>query len=182
MKMMSIGFFIEPEKPVVWRGPMVHGAIQQLLRDVAWGDLDVLVVDMPPGTGDAQLSVAQNVPLAGAVIVSTPQDVAMSEARKGLAMFEKMNVPAMGLVENMSYYACPNCGHEEHIFGHGGVKSWAARLGVPFLGEVPLHIDVRTAADDGTPIVLEKPDHPAARAFTQIAEKISAQLSKKKAA
>jgi ATP-binding protein involved in chromosome partitioning len=137
---------------------------------------------MPPGTGDAQLSIAQNVPLAGAVIVSTPQDVALSEARKGLAMFEKMNVPALGLIENMSTHICSQCGHEEHIFGHGGVKSWASRLGVPFLGEVPLHIDVRTAADDGTPIVLEKPDHPAAQAFMNIARTISAQLIKKKAA
>jgi ATP-binding protein involved in chromosome partitioning len=177
MKIMSIGFFVEPEAPVIWRGPMVHSAIQQLLRDVAWGDLDVLVIDLPPGTGDAQLSLAQNVPLAGAVIVSTPQDVALSEAKKGLSMFRKVNVPVLGLIENMSYHACANCGHEEHIFGHGGVKTEALRLGVPFLGEIPLHIAVREAADGGTPIVLSQPEHPAARAFSDIAAGVAAALA-----
>lgn len=170
MKVMSIGFFVDPEAPIVWRGPMVHAAIQQMLRDVAWGDLDVLVVDLPPGTGDAQLSIAQGVPLAGAVIVSTPQDVALAEAKKGLAMFQKVNVPVLGLVENMSYHACTNCGHVEHTFGHGGARQEGARLGVKFLGEVPLHIAVRQAGDAGTPIVLSDPAHPAAAAFLQAAQ------------
>jgi ATP-binding protein involved in chromosome partitioning len=181
MKVMSMGFFVDAEAPVIWRGPMVHSAIQQLLRDVDWGDLDVLVIDLPPGTGDAQLSLAQNVPLAGAVIVSTPQDVALSEAKKGLAMFRKVNVAALGLVENMSYHACANCGHEEHIFGHGGVKAEAEKLGVPFLGAVPLHIRVREASDAGAPIVIADPTHPAAKAFTEIAEKVAGALPREKA-
>jgi ATP-binding protein involved in chromosome partitioning len=151
IKIMSMGFFVEETAPVIWRGPMVHSAIQQLLRDVDWGDLDILVIDMPPGTGDAQLSLAQNVPLSGAVIVSTPQEVALSEAKKGLLMFQKMNVPVLGLIENMSYHICSSCGHDEDIFGHGQVKIAAAKLGVPFLGEIPLSMDIRKAADDGNP-------------------------------
>lgn len=176
LKFISMGLFVDPEAPIVWRGPMVHSAIQQLLRDVAWGDLDVLVIDLPPGTGDAQLSLAQNVKLAGAVIVSTPQDVALSEARKGLAMFQKLNTPILGIVENMSYHACTACGHEEHIFGHGGARAGAERLGVPFLGEIPLHIKVREASDAGTPLVLSDPAHPAAAALQSVAAAVRESL------
>ncbi|MEZ0261232.1 MAG: P-loop NTPase [Alphaproteobacteria bacterium] len=177
IKFMSMGFFVEPDAPVIWRGPMVHAAIQQLLRDVAWGDLDVLVIDLPPGTGDAQLSLAQYVPVAGAVIVSTPQDVALNEARKGLNMFAKTGVPVLGMVENMSYHNCASCGHREDIFGHGGVKTAAAQLGVDFLGEIPLLTAIRIAADNGKPIVVADPAHPAAVAFRALADTVSAKLA-----
>ncbi len=169
VKFMSMGFFVEPDAPVVWRGPMVHAAIQQLLRDVAWGELDVLVIDLPPGTGDAQLSLAQYVPVTGAVIVSTPQDVALNEARKGLRMFEKTGVATLGMVENMSYHSCSHCGHRDDIFGHGGVKAAAAKLGVDFLGEIPLLSAIRERADEGTPIVAADPLHAASVAFKDIA-------------
>ena len=149
LKLMSMGFFVEETAPVIWRGPMVHAAVQQLLRDVAWGDLGVLVIDLPPGTGDAQLSLVQNVPLSGAVIVSTPQDVALSEATKGLLMFKKVNVPVLGIIENMSYHVCSSCGHREDIFSHGGARMTAEKMNVPFLGEIPLHADVRVASDAG---------------------------------
>ena len=182
LKIMSMGFFVDPLSPVIWRGPMVHSAIQQLLRDVAWGDLDVLVIDLPPGTGDAQLSLAQNVPLAGAVIVSTPQDVALSEAKKGLLMFEKVGVPALGLIENMSYHVCANCGHTEHIFAHGGVREEAAKTGVPFLGEIPLHIDLRTAADGGMPLVFAQEDHAITKIFMETANALWKRLQTRAAA
>ena len=172
LKVMSMGFFVEETAPVIWRGPMVHSAIQQLLRDVDWGDLDMLVIDMPPGTGDAQLSLAQNVPLSGAVIVSTPQDVALSEAKKGLLMFKKVNVPVLGLIENMSYHICSSCGHREDIFNHGGVRVAAENLGVPFLGEIPLHVDVRIAADAGTPLVAAQRNHVISDSFKNIAARI----------
>jgi ATP-binding protein involved in chromosome partitioning len=146
VKAMSIGFLIEEDTPMIWRGPMVMGALEQMMRDVNWGALDVLVVDMPPGTGDAQLTMAQRVPLAGAVIVSTPQDIALIDARRGLAMFNKVNVPVLGLIENMSTFICPHCGEESHIFGHGGAKDCAAQLGIPFLGEIPLDIEIREGA------------------------------------
>ncbi len=149
LKLMSMGFFVEETAPVIWRGPMVHAAIQQLLRDVDWGELDILIIDLPPGTGDAQLSLVQNVPLSGAVIVSTPQDVALSEATKGLLMFKKVNVPVLGIIENMSYHVCSNCGHREDIFSHGGAQQAAEKMGVPFLGEIPLNADVRIASDAG---------------------------------
>ncbi len=149
LKLMSMGFFVEETAPVIWRGPMVHAAIQQLLRDVAWGELDILVIVLPPGTGAAQLSLVQNVPLSGAVIVSTPQDVALSEATKGLLMFRKVNVPVLGIIENMSYHVCSNCGHRENIFDHGGARSAAEKMNVPFLGEIPLNADVRIASDAG---------------------------------
>ena len=157
---------------MIWRGPMVIGALEQMLRDVEWGELDVLVVDMPPGTGDAQLTMAQRVPLAGAVIVSTPQDIALLDARKGLNMFRKVEVPVLGIVENMSTFVCPNCGHESHIFGHGGARREAEKLGTDFLGEVPLHIAIRETSDAGTPIVVSQPDSPQAQAFKQIAAKV----------
>ena len=143
LKVMSIGFLIEEETPMIWRGPMVMSALTQMLREVEWGELDVMVVDMPPGTGDAQLTMAQQVPLQGAVIVSTPQDLALIDARRGIAMFRRVNVPVLGIVENMSYFLCPDCGTRSDIFGHGGARHEAERLGVPFLGEVPLHMDIR---------------------------------------
>ena len=172
LKFMSMGFFVEADAPVIWRGPMVHSAIQQLLRDVAWGDLDVLVIDLPPGTGDAQLSLAQYVPLTGAVIVSTPQDVALNEAKKGLRMFEKTGVPVLGMVENMSYHICSSCGHREHIFGHGGVKTACDSLGVEFLGEIPLLSAIREQADAGLPIVAADPKSAPAEAFKNIAARV----------
>jgi ATP-binding protein involved in chromosome partitioning len=148
---MSMGFLVDEETPMIWRGPMVMSALSQMLKDVAWGELDVLVVDMPPGTGDAQLTMAQQVPLAGAIIVSTPQDLALIDARKGLNMFRRVNVPVLGLVENMSTFICPHCGQRCDIFGHGGAKAEAQRLGVPFLGEVPLTLAVRESSDEGRP-------------------------------
>lgn len=172
VKFMSMGFFVEADAPVIWRGPMVHSAIQQLLRDVAWGDLDILVIDLPPGTGDAQLSLAQYVPLSGAVIVSTPQDVALNEAKKGLRMFEKTGVEVLGIIENMSYHSCTNCGHRDDIFGHGGVRTAARGLNVEFLGEIPLVRDIREKADTGTPLVAASPDHAAAEVFRNIAARV----------
>ncbi|MFD2233771.1 P-loop NTPase [Phaeospirillum tilakii] len=176
---MSLGFLVPPDAPVVWRGPMVAGAVEQLMRDVAWGPLDVLVVDLPPGTGDTQLTLAQRARLAGAVIVSTPQDLALIDAAKALVMFRKVEVPVLGIVENMSSYVCPNCGHEAHLFGHGGARAEAERLGVPFLGEVPLDIAIRQGGDEGNPIVLAQPDGPHARAYRAIAEKVWAEVAPK---
>jgi len=166
---MSIGFLIEPESAMIWRGPMVQSAITQMLRDVAWGELDVLIVDMPPGTGDAQLTMAQATPLAGAVIVSTPQDLALIDARRGVTMFKKVAVPILGVVENMATFVCPNCGHSSHIFGHGGARAEAERLGVPFLGEVPLNMTIRESSDAGRPVVAVDPDGPHAQAYRSIA-------------
>ena len=177
IKVMSMGFLVEEDTPMIWRGPMVMSALQQMLRDVDWGELDVMIVDMPPGTGDAQLTMAQQVPLAGAVIVSTPQDIALLDARKGLNMFRKVDVPVLGIIENMSYFKCPSCGHEAHIFGHGGARQEAERLGVEFLGEIPLHIDIRTTSDHGDPIVVSQPDSDHAKAFREIANRIWDKLS-----
>ncbi|WPZ34651.1 Mrp/NBP35 family ATP-binding protein [Thalassobaculum sp. OXR-137] len=177
IKCMSIGFLVAEDTPTIWRGPMVMSALEQMLRDVEWGELDVLVVDMPPGTGDAQLTMAQRVPLAGAVIVSTPQDIALLDARKGLNMFRRVDVPVLGIVENMSYFLCPHCGERSDIFGHGGARQEAETLGVPFLGEVPLHLDIRVAGDGGTPIVAADPTGPHAAAFAAIAEKVAAAIS-----
>jgi len=180
VKAMSMGFLVDEETPMIWRGPMVMSALSQMLKDVAWGELDVLVVDMPPGTGDAQLTMAQQVPLAGAVIVSTPQDLALIDARKGLNMFRKVNVPVLGLVENMSAFVCPHCGERSDIFGHGGAKAEAARLGVPFLGEVPLLPAIRETSDSGRPVVATAPDSPAAEAFREIAARAVAALKENK--
>jgi ATP-binding protein involved in chromosome partitioning len=177
LKAMSIGFLVEEDKPMIWRGPMVQSAITQMLGDVEWAPLDVLVVDMPPGTGDAQLTLAQRVPLKGAIIVSTPQDLALIDARKGLAMFRKTEVPVLGIVENMSLFICPNCGHETHIFGHGGARETAAQLGVDFLGEIPLVQAIRETSDAGTPIVAQSPNGPEARAFLALAQKVAEKLS-----
>jgi ATP-binding protein involved in chromosome partitioning len=176
LKVMSMGFLVDEETPMIWRGPMVMSALTQMLKDVAWGELDILVVDMPPGTGDAQLTMAQQVPLAGAVIVSTPQDLALIDARKGLNMFRKVNVPVLGIVENMSTFVCPHCGERSDIFGHGGAKQEAVRLGVPFLGEVPLTMSLRELSDQGRPIVVSEPASPAAEAFRGIAERTWAEL------
>jgi ATP-binding protein involved in chromosome partitioning len=170
VKVMSIGFLVEEETPMIWRGPMVMSAITQMLREVAWGELDVLVVDMPPGTGDAQLTMAQNTPLAGAVIVSTPQDLALIDARRGVAMFQRVEVPILGIVENMATFVCPHCGTESHIFGHGGARKEAERLGVPFLGEVPLNMSIRELSDAGRPVVATDPDGPGGRIYRAIAE------------
>ncbi len=175
LAVMSMGFLIAEDAPMIWRGPMVHSAVQQMLRDVAWnarGDLDILVVDMPPGTGDAQLTMAQQVPLAGAVIVSTPQDIALIDARKGLAMFKRVDVPVLGFVENMSYFLCPHCGERSDIFSHGGARQEAEKLGVPFLGEIPLDIALRETSDAGTPIVLAQPESVLTQGYVAIAEKI----------
>ena len=176
IKIMSIGFLIEDEAAVIWRGPMVMSALQQMLREVAWGDLDVLVVDMPPGTGDAQLTMAQAVPLAGAVIVSTPQDLALIDARRGIAMFKRVDVPILGLVENMSYFLCPECGHRSDIFGHGGARHEAERLGIPFLGEIPLELDIRERSDAGLPVVATAPDTSYAARYRAIAEAVKQRL------
>ncbi len=176
LKVMSIGFMVDEETPMIWRGPMVQSALSQMLRDVNWGELDILVVDMPPGTGDAQLTMAQQVPLAGAVIVSTPQDIALLDARKGLRMFQKVDVPVLGIVENMSYFACPHCGERTDVFGHGGARAEAERLGTPFLGEVPLHLAIRETSDAGSPIVVSDPASEHAQAYLRIAEQVVAQL------
>jgi ATP-binding protein involved in chromosome partitioning len=172
MPVMSIGFLIEEETPMIWRGPMVMSALTQMLREVEWGTLDVLVVDMPPGTGDAQLTMAQQVPLKGAVIVSTPQDLALIDARRGIAMFRKVNVPVLGIVENMSTFICPHCGTRSDIFGHGGARHEAERLGVPFLGEVPLDIVIREKSDAGLPVVATAPDSAHAQVYRGIAARV----------
>jgi ATP-binding protein involved in chromosome partitioning len=172
MAVMSIGFLVEEETPMIWRGPMVMSALTQMLREVEWGTLDIMVVDMPPGTGDAQLTMAQQVPLRGALIVSTPQDLALIDARRGIAMFRRVNVPVLGIVENMSMFICPHCGTRSDIFGHGGARHEAERLGVPFLGEVPLAIDIREKSDAGAPVVATDPDGPHAQIFRDIAARV----------
>ncbi|MEC9243470.1 MAG: Mrp/NBP35 family ATP-binding protein [Pseudomonadota bacterium] len=177
VKVMSMGFLVEEDTPMIWRGPMVVSALRQMLRDVAWGELDVLVVDMPPGTGDAQLTMAQQVPLAGAVIVSTPQDLALIDARKGLNMFRRVDVPLLGIVENMSYFVAPDTGKRYDIFGHGGAKAEAERLGVPFLGEVPLTMDVRETSDAGTPVVASHPGGVQAGVYREIAGRVHTHLA-----
>jgi ATP-binding protein involved in chromosome partitioning len=177
VKIMSIGFLIEEAAPVIWRGPMVMSALNQLLREVAWRELDVLVVDMPPGTGDTQLTMAQNVPLAGAVIVSTPQDLALIDARRGIAMFGQVKVPLIGVVENMSYFVCPHCGERTDVFSHGGARKEAEKLGVPFLGEVPLDTAIRAHSDDGRPVVASMPESPQANALIEIARRVADTLA-----
>jgi ATP-binding protein involved in chromosome partitioning len=177
VKVMSIGFLIDEGAPVVWRGPMVVSALNQLLREVVWGELDVLVVDMPPGTGDTQLTMAQNVPLAGAVIVSTPQDLALIDARRGIAMFNQVKIPLLGVVENMSYFVCPHCGGRTDIFSHGGARKEAEKLGVPFLGEVPLDIAVRANSDEGRPVIASMADSPQANALLEIARRVADTLA-----
>ncbi|AYG58256.1 Mrp/NBP35 family ATP-binding protein [Rhizobium jaguaris] len=177
LKVMSMGFLVDEETAMIWRGPMVQSALLQMLREVAWGELDVLVVDMPPGTGDAQLTMAQQVPLAGAIIVSTPQDLALIDARKGLNMFRKVEVPVLGIVENMSYFIAPDTGARYDIFGHGGARKEAERIGVPFLGEVPLTMGIRETSDAGTPVVASDPNGAVAGVYRDIAAKVWAQIS-----
>jgi ATP-binding protein involved in chromosome partitioning len=176
LKVMSMGFLVPEDTAMIWRGPMVMSAIQQLLREVDWGELDFLIVDMPPGTGDAQLTLAQTVPLAGAVIVSTPQDLALIDAARGVTMFNKVSVPVLGIVENMSTFICPNCQHETPIFGHGGARAEATRLGVRFLGEIPLDMAIRVTSDEGRPIVIDQPNGPHAAAYRAVAEGVVAVL------
>jgi ATP-binding protein involved in chromosome partitioning len=176
LQTMSIGYLVAEDAPTIWRGPMVMSAIEQMLRDVAWDGLDILVIDMPPGTGDAQLTLSQRAKLAGAVIVSTPQDLALIDARKGLNMFRKVNVPLLGIVENMSHFLCTDCGARHDIFGHGGAAAEAEKLGVPFLGEVPLEMAIRATSDDGTPIVASQPESPHAAHYQKIAAGLLAQL------
>jgi ATP-binding protein involved in chromosome partitioning len=176
LKTMSIGFLVKEDEAMIWRGPMVQSALTQMLNDVSWGPLDVLVLDMPPGTGDAQLTIAQRAPLKGAVIVSTPQDLALIDARKGIAMFQKTRVPILGVVENMSVFVCPDCGHAHHIFGHGGARGTAAKVGAPFLGEIPLVPLIRETSDSGEPISVSAPDSAEAKAFLDVAKLVAAAL------
>jgi len=177
LKCMSMGFLVPEDTPMIWRGPMVMSALQQMLREVEWGELDIMIADMPPGTGDAQLTMAQQVPLAGAVIVSTPQDIALLDARKGLNMFRKVDVPVLGIVENMSYFLCPHCGGRSEIFSHGGARQEAERLGTEFLGEVPLDLKIRETSDGGTPITISDPNNPYALVFRQMAARIWQKVS-----
>jgi ATP-binding protein involved in chromosome partitioning len=172
VKVMSMGFLVEEDTPMIWRGPMVQSALEQMMRDVSWGELDIMVVDMPPGTGDIQLTLAQKVPLTGAVIISTPQDIALMDARKGLNMFRKVGVPVLGLIENMSYFTCPKCGERSEIFSHGGAKVEADRLGIDFLGEIPLDIIIRETSDGGRPIVVSEPESEHALTYRAIADKV----------
>ena len=177
LNVISMGFFMKPEDAVIWRGPMLHKTVQQFLGGVRWGELDYLLVDLPPGTGDIQLSLCQSIPITGAVIVSTPQDVALNVAQKAIAMFKKLNAPVLGVIENMSSYVCAHCGTKEDIFGSGGARRIAERLQLPFLGEIPLAIQIRQTSDAGRPIVISQPESPAARAFVSVAEQLAAQVS-----
>jgi ATP-binding protein involved in chromosome partitioning len=176
VKLISMGFFVPEDQAVVWRGPMVHTAIQQLFRDVLWGELDYLLIDLPPGTGDAQLTLTQLISLAGAVTVTTPQEVALHDVRKGMMMFQKVNVPLLGIIENMSFYVCGHCGERTEIFSHGGGERAAEKLGIPFLGSVPIDPAIRIGGDTGNPIVIAAPDSPQAKAFREIAAKLAAAL------
>ena len=177
IQVISIGFMTDEDAPVIWRGPMVHSAIQQFFREVAWRDLDYLIIDMPPGTGDVALSLSQTVPVAGAVVVTTPQQVSLSDSRRAVRMYQKLNVPTLGIVENMSYYSCPNCHHESDIFGYGGGEQIASDIGIPFLGRLPVYQPISVGSDRGIPIVVAEPDSPATRAFLTVAERVAAQVS-----
>ncbi|MGE0043909.1 MAG: Mrp/NBP35 family ATP-binding protein [Vicinamibacterales bacterium] len=177
IQIVSMGFLTKDDTPIIWRGPMLHGAIQQFFRDVAWKDLDYLIIDMPPGTGDVALSLSQTVPVAGAIVVTTPQQVSLADSRRAVRMYQKLNIPTLGLVENMSFYACPNCHHESDIFGHGGGEQLAADLEIPFLGRLPIYQPIRVGSDVGIPLVIAEPDGPATRAFMQVAEQSAAQVS-----
>jgi ATP-binding protein involved in chromosome partitioning len=177
LRVISMGMLIPPDQPVIWRGPMLHSAMQQFMRDVTWGELDYLVIDLPPGTGDVALSLSQSVPVAGAVVVTTPQGVSVSDVRKAVQMFRQLNIPILGAVENMSYFACPHCGERTDIFGQGGGQRMAQEMGIPFLGEVPIDTRVRSGGDEGQPILTAAPDAPAALAFEAVAGKVAAQIS-----
>ncbi len=177
IRLVSMGFLTSADAPIIWRGPMLHGVVRQFFQDVNWGELDYLVVDMPPGTGDVALSLSQTVPVTGAVVVTTPQTVSLADSRRAVGMYRKLNIPALGIVENMSYYACPRCGDEADLFGRGGGEGVAEELGVPFLGQIPLYAPIRVGGDTGAPIVGAEPDSPAGRAFLRIAEQAAAQVS-----
>jgi ATP-binding protein involved in chromosome partitioning len=177
LQVISMGFLTADDAPIIWRGPMLHGAVQQFFREVRWADLDYLVVDLPPGTGDVALSLSQTVPVAGAIVVTTPQQVSLADSRRAIAMYKKLNIPTLGIVENMSYFVCTNCQHEAEIFGHGGGEQMAADLGVPFIGRIPLYQAIREGGDSGVPLVVKEPDSPAARAFLAAAERTAAQVS-----
>src|ERR1700674_1774974 len=177
LQVISMGFLTADDAPIIWRGPMLHGAVQQFFREVRWADLDYLVVDLPPGTGDVALSLSQTGPVAGAIVVTTPQQVSLADSRRAIAMYKKLNIPTLGVVENMSYFVCTNCQHEAEIFGHGGGERMAADLGVPFVGRIPLYQAIREGGDSGVPLVISEPDSPAARAFMAAAERTAAQVS-----
>ena len=177
LQVISMGFLTEDDAPIIWRGPMLHGAIQQFFREVRWVDLDYLVIDMPPGTGDVALSLSQSVPVAGAIVVTTPQKVSLADSRRAIAMYRKLNIPPLGVIENMSYFACPNCSHEADIFGHGGGEAMAAQLEVPFIGRIPIYQPIREGGDSGVPLMVNEPEAPAARAFLAAAERLAAQIS-----
>jgi ATP-binding protein involved in chromosome partitioning len=177
LQVISMGFLTGDDAPIIWRGPMLHGALQQFFREVRWTDLDYLVVDMPPGTGDVALSLSQTVPVAGSIVVTTPQKVSLADSRRAVAMYKKLNIPPIGIIENMAYFACPNCAHEADIFGHGGGEELAAELGIPFLGRVPIYQPIREGSDSGVPLMISEPDSPAARAFMSAAEQMAAQVS-----
>jgi ATP-binding protein involved in chromosome partitioning len=177
VKVISMGMLVPPDQPIIWRGPMLHGAVQQFMRDVVWGELDYLIVDLPPGTGDVALSMAQSVPMAGAVVVTTPQGVSVSDVRKAVAMFRQLNIPVLGVIENMSYFVCGHCQERTEIFGNGGGRRMAEEMGIPFLGEVPIDTRVRSGGDEGQPIVTAAPDAPAAQAFLDLASRVAAQVS-----
>lgn len=178
IKVMSIGFLVDEDQAMIWRGPMASGAVRQFMSDVEWGDLDYIIFDLPPGTGDVQLTLVQSIPLTGAVIVTTPQDIALADARKGLRMFERVNVPVFGIVENMSYYVCPSCGHREEIFSYGGGKRSAEKLGTEFLGEIPIYTKIREGGDTGKPIVVLEPDSEYSRKFIEIARNLHEEVRK----
>src|SRR6267142_1653017 len=177
LQVISMGFLTQDEAPIIWRGPMLHGALQQFFREVAWKNLDYLVVDLPPGTGDVALSLSQTVPVAGAIVVTTPQQVSLADSRRAIAMYKKLNIPPLGIIENMSYFVCTNCQHEADIFGHGGGEQMAAELGIPFVGRVPIYQPIREGSDTGVPLLMSEPDSPAGRAFMAAAERTAAQVS-----
>ena len=177
LQVISMGFLTKDDAPIIWRGPMLHGALQQFFREVAWTDLDYLVVDLPPGTGDIALSLSQTVPVAGAIVVTTPQQVSLADSRRAIAMYKKLNIPPLGIIENMSHFECPHCGHEADIFGHGGGEQMAAELGVPFIGRIPIYQPIREGSDTGVPLLISEPDSPAAKAFIFAAERTAAQVS-----
>jgi ATP-binding protein involved in chromosome partitioning len=177
LQVISMGFLTKDDAPIIWRGPMLHGALQQFFRDARWKDLDYLIVDMPPGTGDVALSLSQTVPVAGSIVVTTPQQVSLADTRRAVAMYKKLNIPPIGLIENMSYFSCPKCEHESDIFGHGGGERLAEELGIPFLGRLPIYQPIREGSDSGVPLIISEPDSPAARAFMAAAERTAAQVS-----
>jgi ATP-binding protein involved in chromosome partitioning len=177
LQVISMGFLTSDDAPIIWRGPMLHGAVQQFFREVRWVDLDYLVIDLPPGTGDVALSLSQTVPVAGALVVTTPQQVSLADSRRAVAMYKKLNIPTLGIIENMSYFVCPNCAHEADIFGHGGGERMASDLGIPFVGRIPIYQPIREGGDAGVPLMISEPESPAARAFMAAAERTAAQVS-----